>query len=125
MLLKKSRKRSFELASSIPVNDPNRALIVQQRFVEEALGFRERFVHTASNHVQIDRRCLARLKIYANADLRRRGGWTDDAQIAQARPHSLAADIEIGRMLVNRCHHRLEAQRAEDDAVADRRALTA
>src|SRR5439155_1054611 len=102
MLLEEPRQRAFQLARAVAVNHSNDALIGEERFVEKPFRPRDRLVDAAANHVQVRGSRLARLQLYVDADLRRRRGTAaDDAQIAHAGPHPLAAGVEVGDHVVD------------------------
>ena len=102
------------------MDEPNHALIGQQRLVEESLRAGDRFVHGAADHVQVGGRRVARLQFDVDVDARgcRRRAAVHDAQIAEARPHPFAADVEIRRSIVNARDNRLETEAAHDHAIA-------
>src|SRR4051812_29584873 len=55
MLLEEAGEGAFQLSGAVAVNEAERALIAEQRLVEESLGARERFINSAANHIQIHR----------------------------------------------------------------------
>ena len=93
----------------------DRALIGQQRFVQESLGPRERFVHAASDDVQVRRLVVSRgcrstwTLTFARPPARRQRPG-----VAQARAHALAAHVEIGGTVVDRRDDGFESEAADD-----------
>jgi hypothetical protein len=122
MLLKEAGERPLQLTGSVTVNHADRPLIGQQRFIEEPLGARQRFVDAAPDDVQICGGRVARLQIDGDLDLSgSRRCAADDLQIANARPHPFAADVDLGGVVVNGGDDPFEAEAADDHAIANRR----
>src|SRR5438034_7352130 len=115
MLLQKSGQRAFQLARAVTVDQAHDTLIGEERFVEEALGALDRFVDRAADDVEIGCRtgtealprvgrspsALRQIVALPSANqldvhFARRPLVADDADVAEARAHALAANIEIG-----------------------------
>jgi len=120
MLLQKPGKRSLQLAGAIAVDESHRAVIGQQGLVEKSLGLRKRFVDSASDDVQIRHRGVARLKgdVHSHVSLGRQLRPADDAQIANAGAHPLAAHIEFRGAVVYCRDDSFDAKSTEHDPVA-------
>src|SRR5512142_93977 len=121
MLLEEAGERTLQLTRAVSVNEAHDALIGQERFVEEPLRARDRFVDRAADHIQIRRRRVARLERDRDVHPGRRGSRrvADEAQVAQARAHPLPADVEIRGAVVKAGDDGFEAEAADDDAIAD------
>src|SRR5262249_55841648 len=121
MLLQKSRQRALQLAGTVTVNEPDDALVAQQRFVKKTLRPRERLVDAATDDIQVGRPRLAWLKLDVDVDARDwRRATPDDSQVAQARSHPFPAHIELGGPIMDRCDERFETQSVDDNPIADR-----
>src|SRR5581483_3345105 len=119
MLLQEAGQRALQLTGAVAVNQPHDALIAEERFVEKPFRARDRFVDRAADHVEIAGHPFARLEIHLDADFRFRRRTADDPQLARARAHPLAADIEFGGPVVDGSHRRFEAETAYDDAITN------
>ena len=122
MALKKAGQGALQLSGAVPVDEPQRALIVQQRLVQKPLRPRERFVDGQADHVQIRYRGAARpeLDVHAHrcgrSGAARRGG--EHPQVPDACTHVLAAHIDLGRAVVDGRDHALQAEAADGHTVA-------
>src|SRR5262245_40110302 len=120
MLLEKSRERPTKLTGAVTMNHTNDPLIGEERFVQESLRARERFVHAATDDVEIRDGRLARLKLHMNADAWRGGRPPfEHAKLAQTGTHSFAADVDFCRAVMDRRDGSLQPERTDRHPAAD------
>src|SRR5882724_5357504 len=80
VLPQKFRERALQLASAVAVDQPEDALLAEQRLVQKPLGPCQRFVDRAAHHVQLGRVAPSRLKVDVDTHAASGGsGRTDDA----------------------------------------------
>ncbi len=99
--------------------------LADQRFVQKPLGTGQRLVHMAADQIQLRERSVARLQRHVDphpAGLRLQDRCRcQHPKLVDAGAEPLAADVHFRIAVVERLHHPLEPERADQDAVADRR----
>ena len=112
MLLEEAGDRAPQLTGAEAVDDADRSLIGQHRFVEEALGAGERLVDRAPDQVQLGERSGPRLQLDVHADTRPAHRSADEAQVGPQRPQPLAVHVHVRVLAVQVQHHALETKGA-------------
>ena len=108
------------------MNQSNARDLGEQRFVEELLGPRQRFVDVAADDVQFGDRAFARLKLNMDRTL---PGWAWAPAGTSTRSSSIRARRRLpctsisAFAVVQHLHDALEAEPAYRDAVPDDRRL--